>query len=313
MQIRQTTKGIGFWSKVLAVVSASVFSISVFAETKTVRCDGSSTVFPITEAMAEKFGEGDKSVRVVVGESGTGGGFKRFCKGEIDVSNASRLIKDSEVAECKANKIEFVAIPVAYDGITVVVNKSNTFAKSLTKAELQKIWEPGSKVKLWSEIRAEWPKEKIRFYGPGTASGTFDFFTEAINGKAQLSRKDFSPSEDDNTLVQGVSGDKYSLGYFGYSYFHENANRLNAVAIDNGQGPIMPDGNSIESGKYSPLSRTIFIYVSKASLARPEVAKFVKFYVDNVNDEVKKLGFIPLSKKDLAKAKEVVKLATGGK
>jgi phosphate transport system substrate-binding protein len=259
-----------------------------------VKIDGSSTVFPITEAAAEQFGKVHPRVRVTVGMSGTGGGFKKFALGEIDINNASRLIKDSEVDAAKKNGVGFVAVPVAHDGITVVVNKANTWVDKLTVAELKKIWEPGSKVVTWQDVRAGWPNRKIKLYGPGTDSGTFDFFTEAINGKAQLSRSEFTKSEDDNVLVQGVEGDKDSLGYFGYAYYTANQTRLKAVSVDAGKGPIAPNDATINDESYAPLSRVVYIYVSTAAAKRPEVQSFVRFYLDSVSGFVKEVGYVAL-------------------
>lgn len=264
----------------------------------TVRVDGSSTVFPITEAVAEEFQREYRRVRVTVGISGTGGGFKKFLLGETDINDASRPIKKSELKKAKRNSIEFIAMPVAYDGITVVINPKNTFVDYLTVKELKKIWQPGSGVKKWSDIRPGWPKKPIRLYGPGTDSGTFDYFTKAINGKEQASRPDFTASEDDNVLVQGIAGDVDSLGYFGYAYYAENRSKLIAVPIDAGTGPVAPSGKTINDGTYKPLSRPIFIYVNKASAKRKEVSEFVKFYLQNAPTLVKEVGYVPLPGKD---------------
>lgn len=260
-----------------------------------VKIDGSSTVFPITEAVAEEFGKKHPQVRVVVGTSGTGGGFKKFALGEIDINNASRAIKDSESQAAKEKGITYIAIPVANDGITVVVHKDNTWVDKLTVAELKKMWEPNSQVKTWKDVRASWPDKKINFYGPGTDSGTFDFFTEAINGKAQVSRSQFTKSEDDNVLVQGVEGDKNSLGYFGFAYYVSNKSRMRAVPIDNGSGAIIPSEETINSGKYAPLARVVYIYVSKQAVVRPEVQEFVRFYINSASTLVKDVGYVPLS------------------
>lgn len=245
----------------------------------TVKADGSSTVFPITEAVAEEFQKLHRNVKVTVGVSGTGGGFKQFSIGETDISNASRPIKESEKKDAEANKIEYVELAVAYDGLSVVVNPSNDFVTCLTTAELKKIWEPTSTVKTWQDIRPEWPAQPIKLYGPGTDSGTFDYFTEVINGKSGAIRQDFTASEDDHVLVQGVAGDQYSLGYFGYSYAVGNASKLKLVSIDGGNGCVSPSDKTILEGTYSPLSRPIFIYVNKASLKKPEVLEFVRFYL----------------------------------
>ncbi|MFZ5652723.1 MAG: PstS family phosphate ABC transporter substrate-binding protein [Bacillota bacterium] len=259
-----------------------------------VKIDGSSTVFPITEAVAEEFKKVQPGVNVTVGISGTGGGFKKFTAGETDISNASRPIKDNEKKMAEEKKIEYIEFPVAYDGISVVVNKQNTWVDKLTVQELKKIWEPGSKVKKWSEVRPGWPDVDIKLYGPGTDSGTFDYFTEAINGKEKACRSDFTPSEDDNVLVQGVSGDKGALGYFGYAYYAENKDKLKVVPIDAGKGPVTPEDKTINDGTYKPLSRPIFIYVSKASLQRPEVREFVKFYLTSAPKLVQQVGYTRL-------------------
>lgn len=269
-----------------------------------VRIDGSSTVFPITEAVAEEFGKKHPEVRVTVGESGTGGGFKKFALGETDINNSSRTIKKEEAETAKKAGIDFIAIPVAHDGITVVVNKSNTFAKTLTVAQLKQIWEPASKIKTWKDLNPQWPNEKILLFGPGTASGTFDYFTEAINGKAQVSRADFTKSEDDNVLVNGVAGNKYALGYFGYAYFVEHKNKLNAVSIDSGKGPVVPDDATINNETYAPLSRIVYIYVSKKAAKRPEVKEFVNYYIDNAAELVKSVKYVPLAADKYAAAKK---------
>jgi len=265
----------------------------------TIKIDGSSTVFPITEAVAEEFQNANPDVQVTVGVSGTGGGFKKFTTGEIDISNASRPIKDKEKEAATQNKIEYVEIPVAYDGLSVVVNKENNFVDNLTVDELKKIWEPNSKVKKWSDVRPTWPQEEIKLYGPGTDSGTFDYFTETINGKAQASRSDYTASEDDNVLVQGISGDKNSLGYFGFAYYEENADKLKLVPVVNKEGKaVLPSVETVMDQSYNPLSRKIYIYVSKKSLERPEVKEFVKFYLENAAELVKSVYYIPLNENE---------------
>ena len=257
--------------------------------------DGSSTVYPISEAVAEEFMSAQQGqVRVTVGMSGTGGGFKRFCAGETEISNASRPIKDTERQQCAQNQVEFVEIPVAYDGLTVAVNPQNTFAQCLTVAELKKVWEPGSTVKRWSDVRAGFPNRELKLYGPGTASGTFDYFTEAIVGKEDASRADYTASEDDNVLVQGVEGDANSLGYFGYAYYKENAAKLKAVAVDGGAGCVSPNEETIKSGNYKPLSRPLMIYVKTAALQRPEVRAFVEYYLNNAAQLVPQVGYVAL-------------------
>lgn len=259
-----------------------------------IRIDGSSTVFPITEAVAEEFGKVMPRVRVTVGVSGTGGGFKKFLAGETDINNASRPIKDTELAKAKQNKMDYIELPVAFDGLTVVINAGNDFVDKLTVEELKKIWQPGSTVKLWSDVRPGWPKKEIRLYGPGTDSGTFDYFTEAVMGKSGASRPDYTASEDDNVLVQGVSGDRYALGYFGYAYFVENRGKLKAVAIAGSKGPVLPSESTINNGTYQPLSRPLFIYIRKSAAERPEVREFVTFYLKNASKLAKEVGYVPL-------------------
>jgi phosphate transport system substrate-binding protein len=259
-----------------------------------VKIDGSSTVFPITEAVAEEFGAKFPKIRVTVGTSGTGGGFAKFAKGEIDINNASRTIKDNEAKTAKSHGVDFIAVPVAHDGVVIVVNKENTWAQKITTAELKKLWEPGSKVKTWKDLNPAYPAEKILLFGPGTDSGTFDYFTEAINGKSQLSRKDFTQSEDDNVLVNGVMGNKNALGYFGYAYYTSHKNKLRALPVDNGKGAIEPNEKTINDESYAPLSRVVYIYVSKTSAKRSEVKEFVNFYIDNVSRLVSEVGYVPL-------------------
>lgn len=260
----------------------------------TIEIDGSSTVYPITEAVAEEFRKLYPQVQVIVGISGTGGGFKRFVVGETQISNASRPIKDSEKAQAQKNSIEWIELPVAYDGLSVMVNPQNTWVTSMTTAELKKLWEPGSTIKRWNQIRPDWPDKPINLYGPGTDSGTFDYFTEAIMGKEDASRPDYTASEDDNVLVRGIAGDPNALGYFGYAYYVENKNKLKLVAIDGGSGPVFPSEETINNGTYKPLARPISIYVNKAALARPEVKEFVRFYMTEGPKLVSEAGYIPL-------------------
>ncbi len=264
------------------------------AKPATVRVDGSSTVFPITEAVAEEFQKLHRDIRVTVGISGTGGGFKKFCAGETDLNDASRPIKAKEVSLASENGIDFIELPVAFDGISVLVNPKNEFVDSLTVEELRKIWQPGSMVKKWSDVRATWEDGPLNLYGPGTDSGTFDYFTEAINGKSQACRADFTASEDDNVLVQGIAGDPNALGFFGYAYYGENRSRLKAVPIDAGKGPVAPSDATINNGSYEPLSRPIFVYVGKQASERQEVAEFVKFYLENAPELVTEVGYVPL-------------------
>jgi len=267
-----------------------------------VLADGSSTVFPITEAMAEEFRAKAPGVRVTVGMSGTGGGFKKFVVGEVDINNASRHIKGIEIEKAKENGVEYAEIPVAFDGITILVNPQNDWVDYLTVEELKKIWDRDSKVVNWSDVRATWPKEAIKLYGPGTDSGTFDYFTEAINGKSGQSRSDYTMSEDDNVLVRGVSGDKNALGYFGFSYYEENKTLVKAVPVKGAKDvAVLPSLESINTGTYEPLSRPVFIYVSKKSLeTKPQVKEFVRFYLETAPSIVKEVGYVPLPQETYA-------------
>jgi phosphate transport system substrate-binding protein len=249
-----------------------------------VKIDGSSTVYPITEAVAEDFQKAKKgAVKVTVGISGTGGGFKKFCRGETDISNASRPILKKEMEVCKQAGIQYIELPVAYDALTVVVNPQNSFIKSMTVEELKKIWEPAAQGKItkWKQVNPAWPDAPIKLFGAGADSGTFDYFTEAIVGKAKSSRGDFTASEDDNVLVQGVTRDKNALGFFGYSYYIENSKKLKSVAIVSAAGKpgVLPSFETVKNGTYQPLSRPLFIYVSAKSLDKPEVKEFVEFYL----------------------------------
>ncbi len=260
----------------------------------TVKIDGSSTVFPITEAVAEEFQIQNPKVRVTVGISGTGGGFKKFYAGEIDISDASRPIAAAEMEAAAKNGIEYIELPVAYDGLSIVVNPKNDFASTLTVEELKKIWQPESTVKMWSDVRPGWPAKPINLYGAGHDSGTFDYFTEAIVGKAKSCRSDYTASEDDNVLVQGVEGDQNALGFFGYAYYAENKSRLKLISVDPGTGAVAPTEETIRNGAYAPLSRPIFIYVSTAAAQRPEIQSFVKFYIANAPTLVTEVGYVPL-------------------
>ena len=275
----------------------------------TVKIDGSSTVFPITEAVAEEFQAANPGVRVTVGISGTGGGFKKFIAGQTDLSDASRPISSSELEQATAAGLQFIELPIAYDGLSIVVNPKNDFCNSLTVEELKKIWQPESSVKMWSDVRPEWPAKPLNLYGAGHDSGTFDYFTEAIVGKAKSSRSDFTASEDDNVLVQGVEGDENALGYFGFAYYVENKGRLKVVAVDPGTGPVLPSEQTINDGTYAPLSRPVFIYVSMKSADRPEIQSFVKFYLDNGAALVKEVGYValPATIYDLARTRFATK------
>lgn len=270
------------------------FSISAVQSqsVKTVQIDGSSTVFPVTEAVAEEFQKAQRGVRVTVGVSGTGGGFKKFCRGETDISGASRPILQKEIDQCKAAGIRYLELPVAYDALTVVVSKQNNRVNNLTVAELKKIWEPAAqgKVNNWNQVRAGFPNAPLKLFGPGADSGTFDYFTEAIVGKSKSSRGDFTASEDDNVLVQGVARDRNALGYFGFAYYSENTDKLKAVSING----VAPSVRTVENGTYNPLSRPIFIYVSSKSIDKPEVKQFVDFYLKNGAKLSREVGYVGL-------------------
>lgn len=272
-----------------------------------IKIDGSGTVFPVSEAVAEEYLLAQPNVKVTVGESGTGGGFKKFATGAIDIAAASRNIKEAESTLCKENNIEFTKLTVALDGIAVVINKENTWAKSLTVDELRKIWEPNSTVKKWSDIRKNWPKEEIRLYGPNTSHGTYDFFTEAIMGESGASRTDFNAVSDYNIIVQGIQNDKFSLGYFGLSYYEENKEGLGIVGIDNGNGVIIPTIETVANGQYAPLSRSLFIFVNNKAAKRPEVKNFVEFYLEMAPELSKEVGYVPLPSKGYDEQRELFK------
>jgi phosphate transport system substrate-binding protein len=271
------------------------------AQNKIISVDGSSTVFPITEAMAEEFQKANKGIKVTVGIGGTGGGFKKFCRGEIDISDASRPIRDVEREECKKNNVEYIELPIALDALTVMVNPKNDWAKEMTVAELKKIWEPEAQGKImnWKQARASFPDRPLKLYGAGVDSGTYDYFTAAIVGKEHSSRGDFTASEDDNVLVQGIAGDLNALGFFGLAYYLENKDKLKAVAIKlkDDSKAVEPTVETARDGTYQPLSRPIFIYVSKkAAETKPEVVQFVDFYLNknHASKLVKEVGYVPL-------------------
>jgi len=263
-----------------------------------IKIDGSSTVFPIAEAVAEEFQISKKGkVRVTVGIAGTGGGFKRFCRGETDISNASRPILKEEMQACAAAGIKYMELPVAFDALTVVVNPQNNWVQSLTVADLKKMWEPGAqgRVSKWNQVRSEWPAQPLMLFGPGADSGTFDYFTEAVNGKAKASRGDYTASEDDNVLVQGVENNKNALGYFGYAYYIAHKDKMRAVPIVNPAGKqVGPSIDAVNDGSYSPLSRPLFIYVRESAAARPEVQEFIRFYLTDGAALAKEVGYVPL-------------------
>lgn len=284
----------------------------VHAAEKIIKIDGSSTVYPITEAVAEEFQKATK-VRVTVGESGTGGGFKKFCRGETDISDASRPIKQKEMDECKAAGVQYIELPVAYDALTVVVNSKNDWVKSFTVAELNQLWKSGSSVKSWKQLNPAYPDTKILMYGPGTASGTFDYFTEAINGKAGNSRSDYTPSEDDNVLVQGVAGDRGATGYFGYAYYEENKDKLRAIPIIVNGKAVEASPENVMNGSYQPLARPLFIYVNATAAAfKPEVKAFVNYYLQHAPKLVKEVKYVPLPADDYAVVTEHFKAMKPG-
>jgi phosphate transport system substrate-binding protein len=283
----------------LTVAAAASASVSLQVQAQTVKIDGSSTVFPITEAVAEDFQKAKKgAVKVTVGISGTGGGFKKFCRGETDVSNASRPILRAEMEACRTAGITYLEMPVAYDALTVVVNPKNTWIKSMSVAELRKIWEPAAQGKItrWNQVNAAWPNAPIKLFGAGADSGTFDYFTEAVTGKSKSSRGDFTASEDDNVLVQGVSRDVNALGFFGYAYYIENRDKLKAVPIvaKDGTAPVSPSLETVINGSYQPLARPIFIYVNTKAVEKPEVREFVEYFNRHGEKLAKEVKYVPL-------------------
>jgi len=270
-----------------------------------IKIDGSSTVFPITQAVVETFNQTNKDVKIPVGVAGTGGGMKKFVSGEIDIADASRKISDSEKETAKKNGIEYVEFQIAYDGISVVVNKSNTWIDKITTADLKKIWEPNSSIKKWSDLNSSYPNAEIKLYGPGMDSGTMEYFTEEINKKKMDIRKDYTPSEDDNVLVQGITGDKNAMGFFGYAYYFENKDKLKVLSIDAGTGAVTPDFKTIKDGTYKPLGRPLFIYVNSKSLEKDHVKEFVKYYISDGTKLIQDVGYVPMDdySKELAKIK----------
>jgi len=293
MVAKGTIRNIVICAIIITVVVYFYFNPGTqFAEI--IEIDGSSTVYPITQAVAEEFQKENRNIYPVVGVSGTGGGFKRFTVGETDINDASRPIKESEIQASSANGIEYIEFEVALDGLAVVVNPDNNWVDYLSLEELRNIWKPNSSVKSWNDVRPEWPDRPIRLYGPGTDSGTFDYFTETIMGESGESRPDYTASEDDNVLIQGIAGDLNSLGYFGYAYYAENLEILKIVPIDAGNGPVIPSDQTISTGQYTPLSRPLFIYINKESLERPEVFAFVEFYMKNAEQLVIEVGYTPL-------------------
>ncbi|MDQ8022357.1 MAG: PstS family phosphate ABC transporter substrate-binding protein [Moraxellaceae bacterium] len=300
----------GFKILTIAAMVAAGFAAQGAKAQSIVKIDGSSTVFPVTEAVAEEFQKAKKgAVRVTVGVSGTGGGFKKFCRGEIDISGASRPILAKEMEECKAAGIKYIELPVAFDALTVVANPKNAFLKQITVEELKKIWEPAAQGKItkWNQVNPAWPDAPIKLFGPGADSGTFDYFTEAINGKSKASRGDFTASEDDNVLVQGVSRDVNAIGYFGYAYYAENQDKLKAVPVVEkaGKPAVLPSQDTVMKGTYQPLSRPIFIYVAVKSADRPEVKEFIEFYMKEGGALAKEVKYVPLNAADYKHSLEI--------
>lgn len=303
MRQKRATAVLGFGAAAVLTLTAcggSNNASSTDGESGSVRIDGSSTVYPLTAVAAEDFQAANPGVRVTVGSSGTGGGFEKFCRGETDANDASRPIKDDEVANCEANGIDFASLTLAIDALTVVVNKDNDWATCLTTDQLAQIWAPESPVSNWNQIDPAFPDEPLALFGPGTDSGTFDYFTEEINGESGASRTDYTPSEDDNVIVQGVSGSKGGLGYFGYTYFEENADSLKALSIDSGAGCVAPSIETARDGSYTPLARPLFVYVSGPALQRPEVGNFFQYFVDNNVSIAESALYIPLSEEGQA-------------
>ena len=300
--------------KIFSFVAVAFSGTTAYAAEKIIKIDGSSTVYPISEAVAEEFQSAQK-IKVTVGESGTGGGFKKFCRGETDISDASRPISQKEMDACKEAGIQFIELPIAYDALTIVVNSKNDFVKSISVEDLKKIWAPGSSVKNWNQVSNSYPNLPMALFGPGTASGTFDYFTEAVNGKAKSSRSDYTPSEDDNVLVQGVANNAGSMGYFGFAYYVENKDKLRALPIiaKAGAVAVMPSVESVMNSTYQPLARPLFIYVNAtAANARPEIKAFVNYYLENASKLVKEVKYIPLTAEDYAAVKSHFKAMKPG-
>jgi phosphate transport system substrate-binding protein len=272
----------------------------------TIEADGSSTVGPFTTAAAEAFRERNPNVQVTVGVSGTGGGFERFCANETDLSNASRPIKDEEAAACDQAGVEYVEFHVANDALTVVVNPENDWVTCLTTDDLKRIWDRGSKVKSWRDVNSRFPDVRLRLFGPGTDSGTFDYFTDEITGEEGRSRSDYAATEDDNVIVQGVAGERGALGYFGLSYFEQNSQQLNAVEIDGGDGCVAPSVATAQSGEYTPLARPLFVYAKKSALERREVREFVEYMLENESEIAERANFVPLTDEQLRDAKDAL-------
>ncbi len=279
-------------------LGSAVSAIPVSAQSPSlVKVDGSSTVFPISEAVAEEFQKSTRgAVRVTVGISGTGGGFKKFCRGETDIQDASRPISSDELEECRKHAVQFFELPIAFDAMTLVASPKNMWLQAVTLQELKTMWEPAAQGKItkWKQVNSAWPDEPLKLFGAGSDSGTFDYFTEAVVGKAKSSRGDYTGSEDDNTLVQGISADKGAIGYIPYAYYPPNKNKLKLIGVDAGHGPVLPSRDTVENGTYTPLSRPLFVYVSKKSAERREVIDFVEFYMKEALKLTEQVKYVPL-------------------
>jgi phosphate transport system substrate-binding protein len=288
--------GTKFQPLLMAVLVGCMVAVGC-GRTNVISLDGSSTVFLISAAVAEEFNEAQPTVKAVVSESGTGGGFKKFAAGELDICDASRPITDAEAKACQAAGIDYVRFQVAYDGLAVVANPQNDWCDRLTTEQLKTIWrkEAEGSIETWSDVNPDWPEEKLKLYGPGHDSGTYDYFNEVINGKASNCRADYQPSENDNALVMGVAGDRGALGYFGLGYYQENKDKLKLLAVDGGNGPQKPTLETVRSGKYTPLARPLYIYVRKSSLANPGVVEFLKFYLASADKLSPQVGYVPLT------------------
>jgi phosphate transport system substrate-binding protein len=292
--------------KILALIlfgGLFLYSCGSGGSQQEIKIDGSGTVYPITEAVAEEFRKVDSDIRVSVGSSGSGAGFRKFTRGETDISNSSRKISEEEKALAEENGIEYQQFAIALDGISIVVHPDNDWVESLTPKELNKIWKANSEVQQWSDIRDGWPDEDIRLYGPNTAHGTYDFFTEVINGESGASRTDYNAVADYNVAVQGISSDKYSLGYFGLAYYEENADQLKLIGINAGDRAVQPSLETVKNGTYKPLSRSLYIYVAKSAAERPAVQKFVEFYFDNAGVLAQDVGYVPMPAEDIQEQK----------
>ena len=300
-----------FRKTMLVITLAALLGLGACSTTKklggNIVIDGSSTVYPVAEAVAEEFNAKYPNVKVSVGFSGTGGGMTKFIAKEIDIANASRKIKPSEAEAATKAGVEYFEIAVGYDGLSVLVNPLNTWATNLTVAQLKEMWKPNSKITKWSDVDPSWPNEKIVFYAPGVDSGTFDYFTEVIVGKVDSMRSDYTGSEDDNVLVQGIAGDKYAIGFFGFAYYEENSSKLKLLGIDNGKGAVKASFATIADGSYAPLSRPLYMYVSKAALVREEVKTFAKFYLENAKELVTDVGYVPLKDVDYTASLKLIK------